>query len=123
MNLFKEKAGHFLNLIGEAKIDEAFDLYIAEDFNHHNPYFKSDALSLKNAMIADTKANPQKSLKILRALEEGELVAVHSHVKQNPDDRGFVLVHFFKFGEDKIIEIWDLGQEIPENAINEIGML
>ncbi|MGM0579409.1 MAG: nuclear transport factor 2 family protein [Bacteroidota bacterium] len=119
----KEKAGHFLNLIGEAKIEEAFEFYVAEDFKHHNPYFKADAQSLQKAMKEDVKANPKKELKILRSLADGDLVAVHSHVKQQPDDNGFVFVHFFKFREDKIIELWDLGQEIPDQSINEIGML
>ncbi len=119
----KEKAAHFLTLIGEAKIEEAFELYISKDFKHHNTYFKSDSRSLKEAMTEDAKANSQKELKILRSLEDGELVAVHSYVKQNPDDNGFVLVHFFKFSDDKIVELWDLGQEIPDQIINEIGML
>lgn len=119
----KDKAVHFLSLIGEAKIEEAFELYISKDFKHHNPYFKSDASSLKEAMTEDAVVNSQKELKILRSLEDGDLVAVHSHVKQNFDDKGFVLVHFFKFRADKIVELWDLGQEIPDQSINEIGML
>ncbi|ADR22248.1 polyketide cyclase [Marivirga tractuosa] len=119
----KEKATHFLNLIGEAKIEQAFELYVSEGFKHHNPYFKSDALSLQKAMKEDAKANPKKELKILRSLEDGDLVAIHSHVKQNPKDKGFVLVHFFKFNEDKILELWDLGQEFPDQMINELGML
>lgn len=123
MNSIKEKAAHFLNLIGEAKIEEAFKLYVSDDFKHHNPYFKADAQSLQKAMKEDAKANPEKELKILRSLVDEDLVAVHSYVKQYPDDNGFVLVHFFKFREDKIIELWDLGQKIPDQSINEIGML
>jgi predicted SnoaL-like aldol condensation-catalyzing enzyme len=118
----KEKAVHFLKLVGEAKIEEAFKLYVAELFKHHNPFFKADTLSLQKAMKEDAKANPKKELKILRSLEDGDLVAVHSHVKQHPDDNGFVLVHFFKFREGKIIELWDLGQEIPDHSVNDIGM-
>jgi len=119
----KEKAAHFLNLIGEAKIEEAFELYVSDDFRHHNPYFKADAKSLKKAMKEDSTANPEKELKILRSLEDGDLVAVHSYVKQNPDDTGVVLVHFFKLREGEIVELWDLGQKIPDQSINEIGML
>jgi predicted SnoaL-like aldol condensation-catalyzing enzyme len=123
MKSYKETANHFLNLIGETKIEEAFDLYVSEDFKHHNPYFKGDSQSLQNAMTEDAKANPKKELKILRALEDGDLVAIHSHVKQNPQDKGFVMVHFFKFNEDKIKELWDLGQEVPSQMNNELGML
>ncbi|WMN12219.1 nuclear transport factor 2 family protein [Marivirga salinae] len=123
MNSIKEKAAHFLKLISETKIEEAFELYVSKNFIHHNPYFKADAQSLQKAMKEDAKANPEKELKILRSLEDEDLVAVHSYVKQYPDDNGFVLVHFFKFSEDRIIELWDLGQKIPDQSINEIGML
>jgi predicted SnoaL-like aldol condensation-catalyzing enzyme len=118
----KKRAEHFLSLIGEAKLQEAFELYVSKDFKHHNPYFKPDSTSLQKAMKEDALSNPNKELKILRSLEDGDFVAVHSFVKQNPQDRGFVLAHFFKFYEDKIVELWDLGQEIPEKSINELGM-
>jgi predicted SnoaL-like aldol condensation-catalyzing enzyme len=50
------------------------------------------------------------------------MVAVHSHLKQNSDDVGFAVVHIFKFELDKIIELWDLGQPIPAEMINENGI-
>lgn len=61
MKSYKETANHFLNLIGETKIEEAFDLYVSEDFKHHNPYFKGDSQSLQNAMTEDAKANPKRN--------------------------------------------------------------
>ena len=74
-------------------------------------------------MAEDAKVNPpKKTLNILRSLQDGDLVAVHSHVKQHPDNNGFVIVHIFKFRNDKILELWDLGQEIPDKIINELGM-
>lgn len=119
----KDTAKEFLILVGEGRIKEAFKNYVAKDFIHHNPYFKGDAKSLLNAMLEDAQNNPEKELKILRVLADEDLVAVHSHVKQNPNDSGFVLVHIFKFQAQKIVELWDLGQEIPNEIINENGML
>ncbi|WP_375579766.1 nuclear transport factor 2 family protein [Marivirga tractuosa] len=123
MNTVKQIAIDFLEMIGEGKVQEAFKNYVAEGFKHHNPYFKGDAKSLMNAMLEDAQNNPEKELKILRAIAAEDLVAVHSHVKQNPSDSGFVLVHIFKFQSQKIVELWDLGQEIPDEIINENGML
>jgi predicted SnoaL-like aldol condensation-catalyzing enzyme len=31
-------------------------------------------------------------------------------------------VHIFRFRGDKIVELWDLGQEVPESSPNENGM-
>ena len=123
MTIEKQIAQNFLKMIGEGKIKAAFKNFVAADFKHHNPFFKGDAKSLMNAMLEDSQNNPEKELIILRSLADEDLVVVHSDVKQNPIDSGFVLVHIFRFESQKIVELWDLGQEIPDEIINENGML
>jgi predicted SnoaL-like aldol condensation-catalyzing enzyme len=123
MNSQKQIAISFLKRVASGEVEEAFKKYVAEDFKHHNPFFKGDAKSLKDAMIEDAQNNPEKEFEILRALANGGLFAVHSLMKQNPTDSGFVLVHFFKFKNQKIVELWDLGQAIPDEIINQNGML
>lgn len=55
-------------------------------------------------------------------LEDRDLVATYSHVQQNPRDLGAAVVHIFRFEGDRIVELWDLGQAIPQNSSNENGM-
>ena len=112
----------FLNLVVSGKIDEGYDLYVAEEFRHHNPYFKGDRQSLLNAMKENAIANPDKIFEIKRALQDGNLVAVHSHVRQNPGDPGAAVVHIFRFFEDRIVELWDVGMPAPKDNINENGI-
>jgi predicted SnoaL-like aldol condensation-catalyzing enzyme len=50
------------------------------------------------------------------------MVAVHSKVKQNTSDRGTALAHIFQFHNNKIVELWDIGQAVPEESPNEYGM-
>ena len=118
----KEIAMAFLNLVVSGKIDEGYDLYVAEEFRHHNPYFKGDRQSLLNAMKGNAIANPDKIFEIKRALQDGNLVAVHSHVRQNPGDPGAAVVHIFRFFEDRIVELWDVGMPAPKDNINENGI-
>lgn len=118
----KEIAMAFLNLVVSGKIDEGYDLYVAEEFRHHNPYFKGDRQSLLNAMKENAIANPDKIFEIKRALQDGNLVAVHSHVRQNPGDPGAAVVHIFRFFEDRIVELWDVGMPAPKDNINENGI-
>jgi predicted SnoaL-like aldol condensation-catalyzing enzyme len=40
----------------------------------------------------------------------------------NPEDRGFALVHIFRFAGDRIIEMWDIAQAVPEISPNKNGM-
>jgi len=91
-------------------------------FRHHNPHFRGDAESLKKAMRENAQKNPNKQLEIQRSLQDGNLVAVHSRVRQHAQDRGGAVVHIFRFNVDRIEELWDVGQAEPEAMANEHGM-
>ncbi len=118
----KEKAVSFLQLVASGKVREAYQSYVSPDFCHHNPYFRGDAESLMIAMEENAAQNPNKILTVKQAIQEGKTVAVHSHVKQNSNDRGGAVVHIFHFEDNQIVEMWDVGQPIPEDSPNENGM-
>lgn len=118
----KEIAKHFLALCAHGSSREAFKLYVGADFKHHNAYFKGDAHTLMVAMEDAHKANPNKVFEIQRALEDADLVAVHSRVRQARADSDFAVMHIFRFTNGKISELWDFGQLEPENIPNENGM-
>ena len=118
----KNIAISFLQLVASGKIREAYDKYVHPDFHHHNAYFKGDRESLRAAMEEAQRKNPNKALDIKMAIEDGDRVAVLSHLKQDPGDRGAAVVHIFRFDGNQVVEMWDLGQPIPENMPNENGM-
>lgn len=118
----KEAAIEFLTLVASGKVAEAYRRHIGAGFRHHNPYFPGDAPALQAAMQANAASHPHKILDVQRALQDGNEVAVFSHVRQHPDDRGGAVVHIFRFEGDRIVELWDVGQAVPEDAINENGM-
>ena len=118
----KSIARNFLKLAATGHSHEAFRLYAGQNFKHHNAYFKGDADTLMLAMEESARTNPNKLFEIHHVLRDGDLVAVHSHVKQNSADSGVAVVHIFRFESDKIVELWDLGQPIPKKNINENGI-
>jgi predicted SnoaL-like aldol condensation-catalyzing enzyme len=118
----KEIALEFLKHAAKGDSRVAFNIYTGKDFKHHNAWFKGDAHTLMVAMEESAKENPDKVFEIQRALQDGDLVAVHSFIKQNQKDRGMAVMHIFRFEKNKIIEMWDFGQAIPENCVNENGM-
>ena len=118
----KEIAQDFLKLASKGQSQKAFELYVADSFKHHNAWFKGDRQTLMTAMEENAKKIPDKVFEIQRALEDENLVAVHSRVRPTPSDLGVAVIHIFKFDNDKIIELWDFGQAVPENMINENGM-
>ncbi len=118
----KEIAQDFLKLASKGQSRKAFELYVADNFKHHNVNFKGDGNTLMIAMEENAKKYPDLISEIKRVLEDGNFVAVHSHVRATPNDLGLSLMHIFQFDNDKIVELWDFGQAIPENMINENGM-
>ena len=74
------------------------------------------------AMEENARDNPGKALDVKRAIAEGDLVAVHSHVRLRADQPGAAVVHIFRFEEGRIVELWDVGQGVPEDSPNQFGM-
>ena len=118
----KDAAIDFLTLASSGKVREAYREHVGADFRHHNPHFRGDADALMVAMEENAAANPDKVLEIQRTIEEGDLVVVFSRIRQAPGERGAAVVHIFRFQGDRISELWDVGQEVPEHSVNENGM-
>lgn len=121
-NSNKDKAAAFLQLAAAGNVREAYKKYVGPGFSHHNPFFPGDADSLINAMEQNASKNPDKTFAVKRLIEEGDLVAIHSHVKQNREDLGAAVVHLFRFENGFIAELWDVGQPIPVDSPNERGV-
>lgn len=118
----REAATSFLQMVAAGKVREAYDRFISLDFRHHNQFFKGDRHSLMVAMEENATKHPDKVLEIRKILEDGDTVMTLSHVKQDPNVFGGAVVHIFRFEEEKIAELWDLGQEIMANSANENGV-
>ena len=118
----KNAAVSFLKLASSGKVHEAYSKFVGEGFRHHNPFFEGSAESLQAGMEANASQNPDKALDVKRVIAEADLVAVHSHVQQKPGERGAAVVHIFRFENGRIVELWDLGQPVPEESPNQFGM-
>jgi predicted SnoaL-like aldol condensation-catalyzing enzyme len=118
----KQAAISFLQMAAQGKVREAYDRFISPDFRHHNQFFKGDRHSLMVAMEENAQKHPNKTLEVKKLLEDGDTVMTLSHVKQDPNASGGAVVHIFRFEKGKIAELWDLGQEIMANSMNENGV-
>jgi predicted SnoaL-like aldol condensation-catalyzing enzyme len=121
-NSNRDAAISFLELAASGKVSEAYSRFVGAGFRHHNPFFEGSAEALMAGMEENARQNPSKVLEVKRAVAEGELVVVHSHVRQKPGDLGAAVVHIFRFEKGCIVELWDLGQPVPDKSPNQYGM-
>ncbi|MEI8645501.1 nuclear transport factor 2 family protein [Pseudoalteromonas sp. Hal040] len=96
----------------------AVEKYVGEVYIQHNPLVGDG----KGAFIAyfEKMHNeyPDKKINFVRAVAEGDLVALHTHQIWPGNDQ-YVTMDFFRFDENgKIVEHWDSIQQIPQETSN-----
>ncbi|GFZ33143.1 polyketide cyclase [Clostridium zeae] len=117
----KEIAKAFLQGVVTDKVREVYDLYTLPKFKHHNGFFSGDRESLLLGMIQSNKMFPNKKLTIKLAVSEPPYVTLLSHV-QITAGKEVAVVHMYRFEGEKIAEMWDISQEVPQDSPNENGV-
>ena len=57
-------------------------------------------------------------LDIERALAEDDLVFTHSNLHLKPGDRGMAVADIWRIADGRIVEHWDVVQEVSEESAN-----
>lgn len=114
----KKTAVAFLKAAAAGRPRAAAGKAFAPGAVHHNPWFPAGMGALIDAM----EAAPKKTCFVKHAIAQGDLVAVHSHVAPRKTDRGFAVVHLFRFRRGKVVEFWDVGLEVPKDSPNADGV-
>jgi predicted SnoaL-like aldol condensation-catalyzing enzyme len=117
----KAIAVEFLRLAREGNRAAAARL-VAPGARHHNPYFPAGMPALLDATEDAARTVPGRTSEVRLVVAEGDYVIVHSHVRKEPGDRGVSVVHIFRFDDDRIAELWDVGQPVPAESPNGDGM-
>lgn len=117
-----EIASEFLAMAASGRVREAYARHVADGFRHHNAYFPGDRESLLVAMEESARSEPNKAFTIKQVLASGDRVAVLSHLQRAQAEQEYAVVHILRFEDSKIVEMWDVGQEIPKDSPNALGM-
>jgi predicted SnoaL-like aldol condensation-catalyzing enzyme len=102
--------------LGEPR--KAVELYVGGEYIQHNPLVGDGKEPFIAYFERMGREYPGKSIEFVRAIAEGDLVALHTH-QVWPGDDEYVTMDFFRFdAEGKIVEHWDAMQQIPESTEN-----
>lgn len=120
MNLSKNKqnAIAFYKTAYEGNPRQAVELYVGDEYIQHNPLVADGPEGFIAYFEKMTAEYPDKSVEFLRAIAEGDLVALHTHQTWPGNDQ-YVTMDFFRFDENgKIVEHWDSIQHVPAGTIS-----
>jgi predicted SnoaL-like aldol condensation-catalyzing enzyme len=118
----KKNVVEFYNQALNEKNFDAASKYIGARYTQHNPLAADGPEGLKAFLGFLRDKFPQSRSEIKRVFAEGDYVILHVHAVREPGTRGRAIVDIFKLENGKIVEHWDVAQDVPEKAANSNGM-
>ena len=110
----KHNAISFYKMSYEGNPRKAVGLYVGSEYIQHNPLVGDGKEPFIAYFERMAKEYPKKSIEFVRAVAEGDMVALHTH-QIWPGNEEYVTMDFFRFDDSgKIMEHWDAMQQIPD---------
>lgn len=114
----KNAAIAFYQMAYEGQPAQAVDQFVGAAYIQHNPDVADGTKGFIEYFERMQKDYPNKTIKIMRCIGEGDLVALHTH-QVWPGNDEYVTMDFFRFDDQgKICEHWDAIQQIPKHSAN-----
>lgn len=112
----KKNAMAFYKMAYEGNPQEAVAQFVGGEYIQHNPAVGNGTGPFIEYFNRMAREYPHKSIEFVRAVAQGDLVALHTH-QTWPEDQQYVTMDFFRFDDNgKIVEHWDAIQEIPKES-------
>jgi predicted SnoaL-like aldol condensation-catalyzing enzyme len=96
--------------------------YFGPHYIQHNPTAPDGIEGFKRLVTLLKEKFPNSHNEIKRVIAEGDLVVLHVHSVREPGQRGRAIVDIFRVENGKIVEHWDVLQDVPEKAANDNTM-
>jgi predicted SnoaL-like aldol condensation-catalyzing enzyme len=102
---------------------EAASKYFGPKYIQHNPGAPDGIEGFKTFVDFLRNKFPNSHSEIRRVFADGDFVILHVHAVREPGTLGRAIVDIFRLENGKIVEHWDVAQDIPEKMPHSNGML
>jgi predicted SnoaL-like aldol condensation-catalyzing enzyme len=106
----------------EGNPEKATTEYLGNRYIQHNPEAEDGPEAFIGFVHYLRSEYPELRLEIKRVIAEGDMVATHSNLILKPGEPGRALADFFRLEDGKIVEHWDVVQDVPAHSANANGM-
>jgi len=118
----KKKVVEFYEQAINRKDFDAASKYLGARYTQHNPVAADGPEGLKGFIGFLRAKFPDAKSEIKRVFAEGDYVILHVHAVREPGTRGRAIIDIFRLENGRIVEHWDVAQDVPEKAANANGM-
>jgi predicted SnoaL-like aldol condensation-catalyzing enzyme len=94
------------------------DEYIGSTYIQHNPQVADGIEGVRAFATSFLQKYPHHRVDIKRVLVDNDYVILHMQSTLEPNTRSSAIVDIFRFENGKIVEHWDVIQEVPKEAAN-----
>jgi predicted SnoaL-like aldol condensation-catalyzing enzyme len=101
---------------------QAASAYFGPRYVQHNPTAADGIDGFKAFLQFLRDRFPNSHSEVKRAFADGDYVILHVHAVREPGTRGLAIVDIFRLDNGKIVEHWDVRENVPETAANANGM-
>ncbi len=98
----------------EKRPAEAFAEHAADGYVQHNPHAPAGAEESTRYLAGFLARFPDLVLDVRRVIAEDDLVCTHGLIRLTPESRGSAVADVVRVRDGRIVEHWDVIQEIPE---------
>ena len=114
----KKNAIEFYRMAYLGEPEKAVEKFVVAEYIQHNPLVGNGKQPFIDYFTEMAAQYPNKKIEFVRAVAEGDLVALHTH-QTWPGNDEYVTMDFFRFDDHgKIVEHWDSIQKVPAESEN-----
>jgi len=96
--------------------------YFGPKYIQHNPGAPDGTEGFRSFINFLKEKFPNSHSEIKKVFADGDFVILHVHSVREPGTRGRAIVDIFRLENGKIVEHWDVAQDIPEKMPHNNGM-
>jgi len=122
MEANKRAVAEFYDKAINQKDFEAAATYLGPRYVQHNQAAADGPEGLKGFLGFLRAKFPNARSEIKKSFADGDYVILHVHSMREPGTRGVAIVDIFKLENGKIVEHWDVHEDIVEKPANANGM-
>jgi predicted SnoaL-like aldol condensation-catalyzing enzyme len=118
----KKAVVEFYDKALNAKDFAAASAYFGPRYIQHNPNAPDGIEGFKSFLSFLRDKFPNSRSEIKKVFADGDYVILHVHAVREPGTRGAAIVDIFRLENGKIVEHWDVRQDLPEKPANDNTM-